>query len=88
MLEQFLGQNGIATPVNDAGNRSGPEVERVVTLTASQEFGKRAASEKKTFSNYEASKLLSLFRQLREFVGVVKRSTAAAAVGASPVRST
>lgn len=87
VLEQFLGQDGIATPVDDAGNRSGPLEERVVTLTDSREFGKRAASEKKTFSNYEASKLLSLFRQLREFVGVVERSGTAAAVSASPVRS-
>ena len=87
VLEQFLGQDGIAAPVDDAGNRSGPEVERVVTLTASQEFGKRVPSDKKTFSNYEAAKLLSLFRQIRQFVGVVERAGAAVAVGASPVES-
>ena len=87
MLEQFLGQDGIAAPVDDAGNLSGPEKKRVVTLIASEDFGKTPASKKKTFNNYEASKLLSLFRQLREFVGVVERSGAAAAVGASPVRS-
>ena len=79
VLETFLGQEGIAALVDDEGNRSGPEVERVVTLTASQEFGKKVPSEKKTFSNYEAAKLLSVFRRLREFITVVDRSDNAAA---------
>jgi hypothetical protein len=85
VLEQFLGQDGIAAAVDNAGNRSGPEVERVVTLTASQEFRKRVASEKKTFSNYEAAKLLLLFRRLREFVSEVEPKDAPADEGDSQV---
>ena len=84
VLEQFLGQEGIAAPVDDAGNRSGPEKERVVTLTASQEFGPKVPSEKKTFSNYEAAKLLSLFRRLRDFVEVVERTDSATSLDVVP----
>ena len=87
VLEQFLRQDGIAAPVDDAGNISGLLEDKVVTLIASQNFPKKEASKKTMLNNYEASKLLFLFRQLREFVGVVERSNAAAAVGASPVRS-
>ena len=84
VLEQFLGQEGIAAPMDDAGNRSGPEKERVVTLTASQEFGPKVPSEKKTFSNYEAAKLLALFRRLRDFVEAVERSAPAKSLDVMP----
>ena len=70
VLDEFLGQDGVAAAIDDAGNRSGPQQDNVVKVTATVAFKELAYPEKR-FSNHEAAKLLLLIRRLRSFARAI-----------------
>ena len=73
VLDEFLGQDGVAVAIDDAGNRSGPQRDNVVKLTATVAFKDLPYPEKR-FSNHEAAKLLLLIRHLRSIARAVESS--------------